>query len=146
MTRSARLFHCARCHCQVIICRRCDRDNVYCFNGCVEQARRSSLQRAGQRCQRSRRGALANAERQRRHRARRQNVTHHGSEPAPAIGGLREVETTRRSRHSTTRPTRPEPRICHGCGRPVGDWLRHRFLKTTGRQRRPLSPIARESG
>ena len=30
MDPSARLYHCARCHCQVILCRRCDRGQVYC--------------------------------------------------------------------------------------------------------------------
>ena len=87
MSPSARLFHCARCHCQVILCRACDRGNVYCDNGCAQAARRASLRRASARYRRTRRGRLNNAERQRRFRARQQNVTHHRSaaRPPPAV-------------------------------------------------------------
>ena len=70
MSLSARRFHCARCHCPVILCRACDRGHVYCTNGCAQQARKDSLQRAGARYRASRRGRLNNALRQRRFRAR----------------------------------------------------------------------------
>jgi len=46
MNPSARMFQCARCHCQVIVCRHCDRGNVYCANGCADLARSASLRRA----------------------------------------------------------------------------------------------------
>ena len=46
MQSSARLFNCARCRCQVVICSHCDRGNIYCGKRCSETARRQS-QREG---------------------------------------------------------------------------------------------------
>jgi len=66
MENTARLYHCARCHRQVVICRQCDRGNIYCPDGCAEEARRTSLRAAGGRYQQTRRGRLKHAERQRR--------------------------------------------------------------------------------
>ena len=80
MNPSARMFQCARCHCQVIVCRHCDRGNVYCANGCADLARSASLRRAAKRYRSTRRGRHSNADRQRRFRARqREKVTHQGS-------------------------------------------------------------------
>ena len=39
MQDSPRLYHCARCHRQVVIYRACDRGNLYCFDGCAGLAR-----------------------------------------------------------------------------------------------------------
>ena len=75
-----RLYNCARCAEQVRICRRCDRGNLYCAGVCAALRRRESLHRAGERYQRSYRGAHAHAARQRAWRERQtQEVTHHGS-------------------------------------------------------------------
>lgn len=137
MSHSSRLFHCARCHCQVIICRRCDRGNVYCFNGCATEARRSSLRRARQRYQGSHRGALANAQRQRRYRARQQKVTHHGSDTDSTAALLQSEAAKRQLTASSAPPARPIRGYCHGCGRPVGELLRNHYLQSAARRRRP---------
>jgi hypothetical protein len=80
-----RLYSCRRCAEQVRICRDCDRGNQYCARQCAPMRRRESLRRAGQRYQRSRRGACRHAARQRAWRERRmQKVTHHGS-LSPAV-------------------------------------------------------------
>ena len=85
----ARLFLCARCRRQVLICSRCDRGQRYCGARCSGPARRESLRAAGRRYQHSRRGRHCHAERQRRYRrrwredARVHKVTHHGSACAP---------------------------------------------------------------
>ena len=85
----ARLFLCARCRCQVLICSRCDRGQQYCGARCSGLARRESLRGAGRRYQHSRRGRHCHAERQRRYRRRcregvcTHKVTHHGSAGAP---------------------------------------------------------------
>ena len=83
MNSSSRRYHCARCMCQVIICRRCDRGNVYCGKDCAKPARSQSKKRAAKRYQRSRRGRHTPPERQRRFRARKRRmikkVTHQGS-------------------------------------------------------------------
>ena len=85
MQSSARLFNCARCRRQVVICSHCDRGNIYCGKRCSETARRQSQREAGRHYQKTRRGRFAHAERQRRYRQRRrQNATHQGSPPAIA--------------------------------------------------------------
>lgn len=80
-----RLYSCRRCAEQVRICSDCDRGNQYCATECAPLRRRESLLRAGQRYQRSRRGACRHAARQRAWRERQmQKVTHQGSLP-PAV-------------------------------------------------------------
>ncbi len=79
MPASDRLFVCARCRAQVIVCRRCDRGQIYCNSGCAQVSRQASLREAAQRYQRSRHGRFAHAERMRRYRSRQNKVTHHGS-------------------------------------------------------------------
>ena len=85
MEPSVRLYNCARCHHQVIICSPCDRGNIYCAGPCAQAARKASLKAAGKRYQRSCRGRLKHAERQRRYRARRKKVTHQDSREEPKI-------------------------------------------------------------
>ena len=84
----ARFFLCARCRTQVVICCRCDRGQIYCAGDCAQEARRRSRREAGRRYQRSRDGRFAHAERNRRYRVRRKNVTHQGSPPPPPDGLL----------------------------------------------------------
>lgn len=102
MDPSARLFLCARCAAQVVLCRRCDRGNRYCSRACGRQARVDSRRRSAQRYQRSPRGRRAHAQRTRRWRQRvaavaaavargsldANNVTHQGSQPAVASAPL----------------------------------------------------------
>ena len=94
MDRPARMFLCAMCRVQVVLCSRCDRGNRYCGRACWHQARDMARRAAASRYQRSRRGRFAHAERSRRWRARRaaggdgeiacqaggrdENVTHQG--------------------------------------------------------------------
>jgi hypothetical protein len=79
--RSARLFLCAGCRMQVLICSCCDRGQIYCAEGCAQRVRRRSQQCAGQRYQNSPAGRRRHAARQGRYRARDKKVTHHGSPP-----------------------------------------------------------------
>jgi hypothetical protein len=82
MQSSARVFNCARCQRQVVICSHCDRGNIYCGKRCSQSARRQSRREASRRYQRTRRGRFAHAARQRRYRQRRRaKVTHQGSPP-----------------------------------------------------------------
>jgi hypothetical protein len=71
-----RLYHCRRCALQVQICARCDHGNIYCAGACAQQARGECLRRAGARYQRTLQGSRRHAERQRRYRRRREEVTH----------------------------------------------------------------------
>ena len=99
MDRPARLYVCARCRAQVVLCSRCDRGNRYCGRACRRAAREAAQRLAAQRYQRSWRGRIAHAQRSRRWRQRRcaaaggapddaQNVTHQGSQPAGAAAQL----------------------------------------------------------
>lgn len=78
-TSDFRSFHCALCHCQVQICRHCDRGHIYCPT-CAPLARRASIRHSNKRYQQSRKGRFNHAKRQQRYRARQMNkVTHHSS-------------------------------------------------------------------
>jgi hypothetical protein len=94
MDQPARLYLCARCRVQVILCSRCDRGNRYCGRQCWHEARTEARRQAAQRYQRSWPGRIAHAQRSRRWRLRRaardgagvagddaHNVTHQGSPP-----------------------------------------------------------------
>ena len=78
MESTGRLFLCACCREQVLICRRCDRGQRYCRT-CAKEARRASVREAGRRYQQSRQGRFAHAARSRLHRERNKKVTHQGS-------------------------------------------------------------------
>lgn len=95
---TARLFNCARCSLQVLLCSTCDRGNVYCGRECSKPARAASLRMAGIRYQCSRQGRLNHALRQQRYRARqKEKVTHQGSlahtDKAPSHTGAKDIRT-----------------------------------------------------
>lgn len=140
MNPSARMYHCARCHCQVIVCRYCDRGNVYCANGCAEQARTASLRRAAKRFSTTRRGRHANAARQHRFRARqRAKVTHHGSATNFNFALLLLALKTRESVQQHEPGGRETAIYCHHCHRPCDPFLRRDFVRlpVRGKPRRP---------
>jgi len=101
MDQPARLYLCARCRVQVILCSRCDRGNRYCGRQCRHQARMQARRQTAQRYQRSWNGRIAHAQRSRRWRQRRaardavnaagadaHNVTHQGSQSGQAWAPL----------------------------------------------------------
>lgn len=152
MSETGRLFVCARCRTQVVLCSRCDRGNVYCGRACSQIARRTSMHEAGRRYQASRAGRFAHAERARRYRARHKNVTHQGSTAAGTDDLLPAETTPALSVHEarsdiepgaslTTRNT-PVPR-CSRCGAPRAQavrqgWLRRRRSRIPGARAGPL--------
>ena len=130
MKTSARLYSCCRCHAQVIICRRCDRGQRYCINGCSKKARRDSLKRAAKKYQSTRAGHFNNARRQQRYRDRKnKKVTHQCSieinirdvlKPAVNQGKV----TILPSKHTSII-------ICQHCKSVCGPFLRHDFIDCT---------------
>jgi len=129
MQPTGRLFVCARCRAQVIICRRCDRGQIYCNDGCSQRSRQTNLREAARRYQRSRRGRMAHAQRMRRYRDRRNKVTHHGS-AVSAANALLPVTPTMSASTSATVP----PVSCHFCRRACSAFvrlgpLRHRVFR-----------------
>lgn len=66
-----RVFTCARCQGEVVVCIGCDRGRRYCGSECSGQARRQAQQANGKRYQSSPAGSFAHARRSRRYRQRR---------------------------------------------------------------------------
>lgn len=124
MEPSARLYNCARCYCQVILCSACDRNNIYCGSTCSRTARAQSCYLAGNRYQRTLRGRQKHSDRQRRYRERlKKKVTHHTSPLLPPHVVL---------------PRQPNERIseslrghyhCHFCGKPCSLHFRLNYLR-----------------
>ena len=136
----ARLFVCARCRCQVLICTRCDRGQFYCGARCSAAARRASVRAAGQRYQRTRRGRHCHAERQRRYRARcaqnscSEEVTHQGSALMRRAATLAPHEQAA-SDEAVTPSNKPiVQHHCHFCGCPVSLCVRLGWVRTRTRR------------
>jgi hypothetical protein len=137
---NARLYLCARCHDQVLICSCCDHGNIYCAKGCAEEARRSAQREAGRRYQSSRRGRCNHAKRARGYRARQKKVTHQGSLLQPADDLIPEgtalTPSTPTPQRSPPDLPRRSPWRCHWCGRRCLPFVRTGFL----RRRRGADP------
>lgn len=133
---SARLFVCAGCRRQVLICSCCDRGQIYCAGDCAERARHHAQRAAGRRYQSSRQGRLAHAVRARRYRARGKKVTHHGSPLLPPDDLLASGSPMIASdaKASTDRPP-PSALHCHWCGRRCLALIRQGFLRRRARRR-----------
>ncbi len=133
---SARLFLCADCRAQALICGCCDRGQIYCAGDCAQRARRRKQNLAGRRYQASRLGRLAHADRARRYRARCNKVTHQGSPQPPSDGVLSPGSLAMASDavSSDERLQRTGLR-CHWCGRRCPDLVRHGFLRRRFRRR-----------
>jgi len=145
MDRTARLYLCARCRRQRVICRTCDRGQRYCGADCAQAARSATQRAAGVRYQDSRAGRFTHAARQRRYRARQNKVTHQGS-PSQAAG-----VSLRASVSPAAVPTRAlfaaSVLLCAICGRACAPHLRRDFLRCVG-ERHSIHPrrIPRPSG
>ena len=124
-----RFFLCGRCRTQVLICRCCDRGQIYCSGDCAREARSQNQRQAAHRYQTSCKGRAAHAERARRYRARQKAVTHHGlsgRSPNDHAGG--EPSATKSPSCSLRRvPTRPAS-SCHWCGCRCSQFVRQAFL------------------
>jgi hypothetical protein len=130
-----RLFLCSRCRVQVLICRRCDRGQIYCFGACAQEARRERRREARRRYQATDRGRAMHADRNRRYRARRRRVTDHGPLATRSERRLPAVNTA-----SSDPPRGSAPRLglCHRCSRSASALVRLAALprRHVGRRRR----------
>jgi len=140
---AARFFLCERCRAQALICRCCDRGQIYCAGECARLARVERRREVARRYQTSRNGRFAHAARSRRYRARRKIVTHHGS---PDTGGEAYVLTASAPARMCTTDTADslspplhtppagpsvpavEPR-CHWCSRCCSAFVRREPLR-----------------
>jgi hypothetical protein len=89
---SGRLFSCASCRRQVVVCQRCDRGQRYCSQECSAAARAESIRRSSSRHQKTAAGAGNHARRQHRYRQRillrAACVTHQGSPEEHAAASI----------------------------------------------------------
>lgn len=134
MLANARLFNCARCHCQVVICRACDCGQRYCAQGCAALARRDSQQRAQRKYRRNYPGRCCNVLRQARYRVRqREKVTHPGSVGVLATAVLRHEAV--RSAVVAIEPRHNDADdlpVCHFCHCGCDRFLRYHFVEPWG--------------
>lgn len=138
MESTGRLFLCACCRQQVLICRRCDRGQRYC-RSCAAEARRASVREAGRRYQKSRQGRFAHAARSRRHRSRNKKVTHHGSLALANDVLLRQDSTdVAVTMAAASAPVGTGVSQCHCCARPLPP-----FVRTGPLRRRGPRPVSR---
>ena len=169
---SARLFACAWCGREVVLCSCCDRGQIYCDGDCAGQARRQTLRGAGRRCQQTRRGRRMHAARMARYRAKLASlacslaqssagaamgtpdegwprnieiVTHHGS-PQPPAGDLVAAGATTMPRDDASPAEPPGPAMsqCHWCGRCCLLPLRRGFLRRCDHRRGRVGQVRRE--
>jgi hypothetical protein len=122
-----RFFLCARCRNQVVICRRCDRGQIYCSKACAHEARRTNQGEAGRRYQASERGRANHAKRSRRYRARKKNVTHRGSVTQPKL--LPAASAVPRDGSPSSAAATRANKQCHWCGSCYSQFVRLDFLR-----------------
>jgi len=118
---SCRMFLCARCRSQVLVCRRCDRGQIYCVGTCAQEGRRDRQREARRRYQATPRGRAMHAERNRRYRARQRHVTDHGLAKV-GDGGPSLAKGVDQTPPSSKRPQ--AYLLCHHCGHPASPFLR----------------------
>lgn len=130
-----RLFLCSRCRVQVLVCRRCDRGQIYCFGACAQEVRRERRREARRRYQATDRGRAMHADRNRRYRARRRCVTDHGP---LATGPERRLPTVDTASSDPPRGSAPRLGLCHRCSRSASEFVRLSALPRhhVGRRRR----------
>ena len=136
-----RFYLCARCRCQTLVCRRCDRGQIYCGRACALEARHCRQREARARYQATVRGREMHVLRNRQYRARQRRVTDQGvmtpsiaAQPgAPVSGGAAAASPA-----IIAAPL--FARSCHHCRKPASDFVRLDAI------RRPLRrPIAKSA-
>jgi hypothetical protein len=126
---SGRVFVCACCQAEVLVCSRCDRGQRYCGIECRQRSRRAAQQEAGRRYQSSRAGRFSHARRARRYRHRCKPpppkiVTHQGSQ-APDTGDVLQAGLGM----APAIPSKETLRWnCHWCARCCSSVVRRGFL------------------
>ena len=141
MLPSARLFLCALCRKQSVVCRSCDRGQRYCSKACSEIRRAQRKREANRRYAATRAGRHNNAKRQHEFRARQRAkkddvaeiVTGQGSAPDTPPDNLVRDRSDSINEPNTHQPTDMR---CHFCSRCCDPLLRSDFLPPAQRHRR----------
>ena len=123
MNNTARLFNCACCRCQTIICTHCDRGNIYCGSTCAKKSRTQNHRIANHIYQKTFRGSQKHAARQRVYQSRqKQKVTDQGSALIPQNDLLPPTK-------NDTKKITSEQIRCHFCKKVVLPYLRNGYLR-----------------
>lgn len=123
----ARLFQCALCHAQALVCSKCDHGQIYCSDRCSMFARHNSLIAAGKRYQATIKGRRNHAARQARYEMKLQsNLTHHSSPDPSPCASMQQLENSAKKSEKGHERT---ALICCCCHKPVSEWLYHGFLQ-----------------
>jgi len=127
MKHPSRLYSCALCHAQAVICTYCDRGHIYCSKKCSQAVRIKSCREAETRYQLTPGGRRKHAARQKRYRMRlKEKVTDHGSATTTHHGLLDSVKNKTSEVNVTHVPVQ---KICCVCKKSVSPWLRTSFLR-----------------
>ena len=144
--QSNRLYNCALCRCQVVICRECDHGNRYCKE-CGPKARRRNMADNARRYQKTAQGRRNHADRQRRYRERKhqemRNVTHQGPTYPQVSAKTKpssEIPIASDKRQLPTPSTRTY--CCHYCLSNNSKFMRNDFLRYSKSSRKlRISPV-----
>jgi hypothetical protein len=110
-----RMFLCARCRSQVLVCRRCDRGQIYCVGTCAQEARHDHQREARRRYQATLRGRTMHAARNRRYRARGRCVTDQGPDNEHIAGPLLASDVDAALSQPTSSAKLLPQWLCHHC-------------------------------
>jgi hypothetical protein len=121
---SCRMFLCARCRSQVLICRRCDRGQIYCTETCAQDARRDNQRQARRRYQATPRGRAMHAARNRCYRARSRCVTDQGPAIERKADSLLALRAHAEVGEQSVSRKFAAYRLCHRCERSASPFLR----------------------
>ena len=128
--QTARLFLCACCRIQVLVCSPCDRGQRYCADGCAATTRQALQRDSARRYQSGRAGRFKHGLRTQRWRARQaalaKIVTHQGSQDGPSDDVLPATQTSALAIQPCTTTTsiaviaavHPHAWRCHWCCMP----------------------------
>ena len=122
--RAGPFYLCARCGSRVLVCRRCDRGQIYCAGTCAQQARRHRQREARRRYQATPRGRAMHAARSRRYRARGRCVTDHGSANQQKADSFLELQVSEALREPSHDRKSPPQWLCHHCRRSASEFVR----------------------
>jgi hypothetical protein len=126
---SCRMFLCGRCRSQVLVCRRCDRGQIYCIGTCAQEARRERQREARRRHQATARGRAMHADRNRRYRARVRCMTDHGAVKAQRTAALVRLEVFAVPSEASSSIRSSTRYRCHHCGHSASAFVRRSALR-----------------
>lgn len=112
------------CAQQFLLCRDCDRGQIYCSTECRCEARRRSRREGSKRYQDTERGKALHAMRQKRYRSKKPSVTHQGSHTMAADDLL--ITTTESGSKEEVRTSRNR---CTSCSAECGPYFRLDFWR-----------------